>query len=149
MCGHHWTKRSVFEHVGHGQSPSFSLVGVSRLVFLSVSGSIWEVSLNIPSVNCLSKLDVGSCQRPQCRRPRTLHVNVREERGSTAHDVWWTNFRSFFDKTVAFCSPELVNEHIDRRQWVQSTSMGAWSIFASPFSALLSCVTVSISPTTP
>ena len=22
-----------------------------------------------------------------------LHVNVREERGSTAHDVWWTNFR--------------------------------------------------------
>ena len=50
------------------------------------------MSLNRPSVNCLSKLDVGSCQRPQCRRPRTLHVNVREERESTAHDVWWTNF---------------------------------------------------------
>ena len=46
----------------------FSLVGVSRLVFLSVSGSIWEVSLNHPSVNWLSKLDVDFCQRPQCRR---------------------------------------------------------------------------------
>ena len=72
----------------------FSLVGVSHLVFLNVSGSTWEVSLNHPSVNCLSKLDVDFCQRRQCRRPRMLHVSVPEERGSTADDVWWTNFRS-------------------------------------------------------
>ena len=50
--------------------------------------------MNHPSVNWLSKLDVDFCQRPQCRRPRMLHVNVPEERGSTVHDVWWTNFRS-------------------------------------------------------
>ena len=31
----------------------------------------------------------------------------------------------FFDKTVPLCSLELVNEHIDRRQWAQSKSMGA------------------------
>ena len=55
----------------------------------------------------------------------------------------------FFDKTVALCSLELVNEHSNRRQWAQPKSMGAWSIFASPFSALVSCVAVSISPTTP
>ena len=36
----------------------------------------------------------GSCQRPQCRRPRMLHVSEREERGSTAQDVWWTKFQS-------------------------------------------------------
>ena len=53
-----------------------------------------EVSLNHPSVNWLRKLGAGSCQRPQCRRPRTLHVSVREERGSTAHGAWRTNFRS-------------------------------------------------------
>ena len=55
----------------------------------------------------------------------------------------------FFDKSVALCSLEWVLEHSDRRQWAQSKSMGAWSIFASPISALVSCVTVSISPTTP
>ena len=44
---------------------------------------------------------------------------------------------------------ELVNKHSDRRQWTQSKSIGARSISASPFSALVSCVTVSISPTTP
>ena len=37
--------------------------------------------------------DVDFCQRHQFRRPRMLHVNVPEERGSTAHDVWWTTFR--------------------------------------------------------
>ena len=37
---------------------------------------------------------MSTCQRHQCRRPRMLHVNVPEERGSTAHDAWWTNFRS-------------------------------------------------------
>ena len=50
--------------------------------------------MNHPSVNCLSKLDVDFCQRHQCRRPRMLHVSVLEERGRTAHDVWWTNCRS-------------------------------------------------------
>ena len=108
-------------------------------------GVPWEVSLNRPSVNWLSKLDVGSCQRPQCRRPRTLHVNVRTTSGGPI----FGQRERFFDKTVALCSLELVNEHIDRRQWAQSMSMGAWSIFASPFSALISCVTISISPKTP
>ena len=75
-------------------STDSSLVGVSHLVFLNVSGSTWEVSLNHPSVNWLSKLDVEFCQRHQCRRPSVLHVSVPEERGSTAHDVWWTFFRS-------------------------------------------------------
>ena len=40
----------------------------------------------------LSKLGAGSCQRPQCRRPRTPHASVREECGSTAHDAWWIKF---------------------------------------------------------
>ena len=71
-----------------------SLVGVSRLVFLSVSVSIWEVNLNHPSVNWLSKLDAAFCQRPQCRQLKTLHVSVLEERGNIAHDVWWSSFQS-------------------------------------------------------
>ena len=37
----------------------------------------------------------------------------------------------FFDKTVALCSFELVNEHSDRRQWTQPKSKGARSIFES------------------
>ena len=109
VCIHHWAKRSVFKHVGHGKSlpgcfssrrqessDSFLRISpwlVSRLVFLSISGYIWEVSLN-PSVNWLGKLGAGSCQRPQCRRPRTVHLSVREQRGSTPHNAWWTNFRS-------------------------------------------------------
>ena len=40
----------------------------------------------------------------------------------------------FFDKTVALCSLELVNEHSNRRQWAQPKSVGAWSIFAPLFS---------------
>ena len=52
-----------------------------------------------------------------------------------------------FEKTVALCSLQLVDEHSNRRQWAQS--MGAWPILASPFSALGSCITVGISPTTP
>ena len=112
VCIHHWAKRSVFKHVGHGKVTTrlffpfadknpltvflrISPQLVSRLVFLSVSGSIGEVSLNDPSVNWLGKLGAaGSCQRPQCRRPRTVHVSVREQRGSTPHNAWWTNFRS-------------------------------------------------------
>ena len=120
------------------------LTVVSRLVFLSVSGSIWEVSLNHHSVNWLSKLGASSCQRPQCRRSRNPHVSMREERGSTAHDVWWTSFNQverLFDKTVALCSLELVDEHSNRRQRAQSKSMCAWPILASPFSALVSCIT--------
>ena len=78
MASHHQVVFPVAD-----KNPLTVFNGFSRLVLLSVSGSIWEVSL-----------DIGSCQRPQCRRPRTPHVNVREERGSTAHDVWWTNFRS-------------------------------------------------------
>ena len=42
----------------------------------------------------------------------------------------------FFDKTMALCSFELVNEHSDRRQWTQPKSMGARSILASPFQLL-------------
>ena len=53
-------------------------------------GGEFESSFN----ELAEQLDVVSCQRPQCRRPRTLHVNVRQERGSTAHDVWLTHFRS-------------------------------------------------------
>ena len=64
------------------------------LVFPNVSGSTWEVSWNHPSVKWQSKLDVGCCQRPLCRRLRMPHVSEREERGNIAHDVWWTNFRS-------------------------------------------------------
>ena len=111
----------------------------------NVSFSIWEMSLNHPSVNWLSKLGAGSCQRPQCRRPRTLHVSVREERRSAAQDVSikWN------DSSKALCSLELVDEHSNRRLWAQSKSMGAWPILASPFSALVSCITVCISSTTP
>ena len=64
------------KNVGHGQSLPGCLsgrrqesldsilrippwLGVSHLVFLNVSGSTWEVSLNHPSLNWLSKLDVG------------------------------------------------------------------------------------------
>ena len=63
-------------------------------------------------------------------------------------DHFFDQVERFFDKTVALCSFELVNKHSDRRQWTQPKSMGAWSILASHFSALVSCVTVSISPTT-
>ena len=47
------------------------------------------------SVIWLSKLDVGSCQRPQCRRPRTLHVNVREDRARRLVDqfsIKWNDY---------------------------------------------------------
>ena len=94
MASHYQVVFRVVDRIPGRFSTDSSLVGVSRLVFLSVSGSIWEVSLNHPSVNWLSKLDADFCQRPRCRRPRMLHVNVPEERGSAAHDVWWTYFRS-------------------------------------------------------
>ena len=38
-------------------------------LFLNISGSIWEVTLNRPTVNWLSKLGADFCQRPQRRRP--------------------------------------------------------------------------------
>ena len=92
-------------------------------------------------MNWLSKLDVGSCHRPQCRRPRTPHVNVRggawKYRARRLVDQTSIKWKRFFDKTVALCSLELVNEHSDRRQWAQFKSMGAWSIFASPFASQL------------
>ena len=128
-----------------------SLVGITRWVFLNVSVSIWEVSLNRPSVNWPSKLDVVSCQRPQCRRPRTLHVSAREERGSTAQDVWWISVYQVersFDKPVALCSLELVDKHSNWRQWTPSKSVGFRSILASSFPAPVSCVAVGISSTT-
>ena len=141
-CGHHWRKLSVFEHAGHGQSlPSClsgrrqeSLDSFPRIPpWLCVSGLIWEVSLNRPLVNF-----VGFCQRPQSVEvPRT-----------TSGGPIFDQMERFFGKTVALCSLEVVNEHINRRQWAQPKSVGACSIFASPFSALVSRVTVSISPTT-
>ena len=80
-------------------------------------GGEFESSL----VNWLSKLDVDSCQ-PQCRRPRTPHVNVLEGRGiprTTSGGPIFDQVERFSDKTVALCSLELVKEHSNRRQWAQ------------------------------
>ena len=109
-------------------------------VFLSVSGSIWEV-VNESSISELAQqigcpllpaAAVSPTQNAPCKRAGGAWISIKWNDSST--------------KTVALCSLELVNEHSNRRQWAQS--MGAWSIFASPFSALISCVTISISPTT-
>ena len=59
-----------------------------------------HVNLGHPSNDALARairLSGGSDEAIQAAlkvRPRMLHVSVPEERGSTAHDVWWTNFRS-------------------------------------------------------
>ena len=68
----------------------------------------WCLTLGVPE--CL-RFDLGSefessfselaeqigrrlCQRLQCHQPKTPHVSARVERGSIAHDVWWTNVES-------------------------------------------------------
>ena len=114
------------------------MVGVSRLVFLNVSGLIWEVSLNHPSVNWLSKLDVDFSQRRQCRRPRMLHVSVPEERGSIAHDVWWTNFRS--SGTILRQNCGFVNLN-----WSTNTAIGDSGHSLSQYSSVDLCVSLSTS----
>ena len=65
--------------------------------------------MNHRSVNWLSKLGAGFLPAAQCRRPRTPHVSAWEERRSTAHNVWWTNFQveRFSDKTVSLCTVQV------------------------------------------
>ena len=46
-----------------------------------------------------------------------LHVNVPEERGSTSHDVWWTNFRSSGTILRQNCGCAVLN-------WSTNTAIG-------------------------
>ena len=53
-------------------------LGVPECLWFDLGGE-FESSFSEEHIGCRF-----FCQRPQCRRPRMLHVNVREERGNTA-----------------------------------------------------------------
>ena len=79
--------------------------------------------MNRPSVNWLSKLDVDSCQRPSVsptqNAPCERAGGAWKYRARRLVDQFSIKWNEFFDKTVALCSLELVNEHSNWRQRTQ------------------------------
>ena len=97
------------------------------------SGSIWEVSLDDPSVNWRSKLGAGSCQRPQCRQPRTPHERAR--------GAWKYRARRLVD--LFSISGTILRQNCAVLNWPTNTPIGD-----SGHTPSLWRITVCMSPTT-